>query len=119
MYGLPKDFTGDFFIGRTLEAVTFTVNTVHLRFDNEVSVTVLSSLQHVTSSEDELRDPQLVPLSNSRVMELLGQRVRDAVAVDFGTLRLIFENDQTLSIFDDSTYYESYSIQCGAKETYV
>jgi hypothetical protein len=30
MYGLPKDFDGGFFLGRTLETVSFSENTVFL-----------------------------------------------------------------------------------------
>lgn len=119
MYGLPKDFTGDFLVGRTLEAVTFTENTVHFAFDNEVSLTVESSLKHVASSADEAPDPQPVPLRHSRLMELVGNRIRSAEAVDSGTLRLLFENEQVLSVFDDSTSYESYSIRNGGQEIYV
>ena len=119
MYGLPKDFNGDFFVGRTLEAVMFTENTVHLAFDNDVSVTIESSLQHVTSQAGELSDPQAVPLRHSRLMELTGHRVLNAADAGSGTLRLQFDNDHVVNIFDDTESYESYSISHNGTAIFV
>lgn len=43
MYGLPSDFDASIFVGRELQQVSFTVNTVHLTFDGDVAITLESS----------------------------------------------------------------------------
>jgi hypothetical protein len=40
VYGLPKDFDGSMFIGRTVELISFSVNTIHISFDGDVSITI-------------------------------------------------------------------------------
>jgi hypothetical protein len=119
VYKLPKDFDGSFFLGRTLECVLFNENTVDFLFDEHVGIGVESSLQHQIALEDEQSEVQAVPLSQSRLMQLLGRCVTGVKAGDDGTLVLSFDNGHVLRIFDDQPHYESYSIRHGDKEIFV
>ena len=116
MYGLPHGFDASVFVGRTLEHVTFTTNTVHFGFDGNVAITLFSSFQHGwlgTVSEEK------VPVQSSGVMSMLGQVVRLAEGRPDGTLKLQFEGGEALICRDDSGHYESYQLQLGDREIVV
>ena len=119
MYKLPSGFDGAFFVGRTLESLTFSENTVHFAFDQQVCVTVTSSLQHCLPSDAEQAVVQHVPLAESRLMQLLGRSVAQAKGDEDGTLTLLFDGGHVLKVFDDQTGYESYSINDGKREIFV
>jgi hypothetical protein len=119
MYKLPKDFDGKFFVGKTLENVSFSENTVFFGFGEHVSVTVMSSLQHQYASESEQSDIQHVPLTESKLMQLPGSSVIKVKGDEDGTLTLFFNSGHILRIFDDLPNYESYSFSDGKHEIYV
>lgn len=119
MYKLPSDFDGAFFIGRTLEFITFSENSVAFAFDRRVSITVESSLQHQFGSDAEQGIRQSVPLTESRLMQLLGCSVVQAKGDENGTLTIMFDNGHVLKVFDDQTCYESYAINDGKHENFV
>jgi hypothetical protein len=75
MYGLPNGFDASFLVGKTLENVSFSANTVFFGFGDGVSVTVLSSLQHLLPSEREGSNVQTVPLSESKLMQIVNHCV--------------------------------------------
>ncbi len=119
MYKLPKGFDGGFFIGRRLEFITFSENSVAFAFDKDVSVTVESSLQHLYEASADSGVVQNVPLSESRLMQLLGKTVAAVKGDEKGTLTILFDNGQTLKVFDDQPQYESYSMNNGKHEIIV
>ena len=47
MHGLPKDFDGSMFIGRTVEVISFAAYSIVVSFDNNVSITIESSFEHL------------------------------------------------------------------------
>jgi hypothetical protein len=119
MYKLPTDFDGAFFLGKTLEFVTFSENTVSLIFNESVSITVESCLEH--RGEPDLPPPviQKVPVSESRLMQLLGHSIRRATGDEKGTLEVVFDNGHVVRIYDDPPCYESYSIFNGEQRIIV
>ena len=119
MYKLPKDFDAAFFVGRTLEVVSFSANTVFLGFDNGVSITVLSALQHQLPSQSDPPNIQRVPLAESKLTQLPGRCVTQATGEADGTLVLFFDNGHVLRVFDDNPHYECYSINDGEREIFV
>jgi len=119
MYGLPVDFTGAFFVGRTLESITFSENAVILAFDGRVSVSVESSLRHQFAADNGQGTVQSLPLSESKLMQLLGRSVTKAEGDRDGTLTLLFDNEHVLYVFDDQAQYESYLINDGEHEIVV
>lgn len=119
MYGLPEDFDGSFFVGRVLEYVTFSANSVALVFDSAVCLTIESSFEYQPSGKNVQVERQCVPADSSTVMQLIGRSVE---AVEFeraGTLTLHFVGGQVFRCFDDQAHYESYRIAHGNDETFV
>jgi hypothetical protein len=119
MYKLPKDFGLGFVVGRTLENVSFSENTVFFGFGDHVSITAFSSLQHEFLAGAAQPNKQCVPLNESRLMQLPGHSVVKASGDDEGTLTLVFDNGHILRVFKDDPHYECYSINDGKKEIYV
>ena len=119
MYGLPPGFDTSRLLGCALEQVSFSENTVHLSFTNDVSITIESCFAH--SRHGGLGDVERtrVPVRESQLMQLLGESVESAHASADGTLRLRFTNGHVLACFDDSPQYEAYRIKLGEEEIIV
>lgn len=120
MYGLPDDFNGSFFVGCILENVLFSMNTVALGFDNEVSISIWSSFEHRTALAQEAVQIQRVPVTTcSDIVQLLGRSVEAVSAERDGTLTLHFGGGHVFRCFDDASGYECYNIGHGTEETIV
>ena len=115
MCGLPSDFDASIFVGRTLEQVSFSANTIDFSFGRDLSITIEGSFTHKTL-DDEDPQKERVPVMYSKLMRLTQKSVRFAEAVREGLLILSFEDGQVLSCFDDSPNYESYRISHGDVE---
>jgi len=107
VYGLPGDFDASPFVGRTLDLVSFSANTIHFNFDDDVSITVEGTYDHITPSGEAECE---VPVEHSALMQLVGESVLIAEASEDGTLDLLFSNKQRLIVYDNSDQYESYKI---------
>jgi hypothetical protein len=116
VYGLPDDFDGSAFVGRELVSVSFTVNTMHLEFDDDVSITLESRF---VLHRDGRREEHTVPTKASGLMALVGHTVRLVDASPDGTLRLQFEGGGALTCLDDSKEYESYHLHLRGREIIV
>ena len=119
MYGLPRDVDLSFVVGKTVELVSFSQNTVFLAFDGDVSLTITSSFEFYRRADDEEATVQTVPVKQSDLMHLLGRQVEGAAGVVDGTLTLKFCGGARLRCFDDSANYESYRIAHGDHEIVV
>ena len=118
MYGLPIDFEPRAFVGQELVQVSFTINTVHLIFDKDTTITIESTYA-VGLSPDTAAMKQSPPVKSSNLMALLGRKVTEANATVEGTLTLVFEGHEHLWCFDDSEQYESYHIRIQEREIIV
>jgi hypothetical protein len=112
MHGLPSNVNLDFFIKKTFLQMCIGANDLILNFDNDVSITVTSSIGCLDSTgkihkgEDFLKiAPILGLLLNCTVVSVKGDKS--------GTLKLEFDNGGKLEIYDDSEQYESYIIKNG------
>lgn len=119
MYKLPAGFDGAFFLGKRLDLVSFGEYVVHFNFDEGVRVTATSALQHQIGLTSEQSAVQHIPLTESRLMQLVGHSVTQVEGNKEGTLTLLFSNGGVLKIFDDQTHYESYSIYDGERDIYI
>jgi hypothetical protein len=115
MYGLPRDFDASFLVGREVEVVCFAQYNVYLHFDGKISITIESAFSYKT---DQVVDVQ-VPLKESNLTELPGASVVAARGDEDGTLTLVFNNGQTLKVYEDDKHYECYHIAHGEKEIHV
>ena len=119
MYGLPSGFDASRFVGRSLEQISFSANTIHLSFDEAVCITIESSFAHSTREHVSHAERMSVPVSESRLMQLLGESIEFAEGAADGTLILRFTNGQALACFDDTPMYEAYRIRFGDEEIVV
>lgn len=112
MYGLPKDFNAAPLVGRTLEMICFTENSINFHFDKKLKNLMIQvenclTYQNRPEQASEIID---VPALQSNLMQLLGHSTTKAFGDDKGTLTLEFEDGQILQFLDDKPMYESYHI---------
>jgi hypothetical protein len=119
MHRLPKDFDPSVIEGRTLEQVCFNSNQIAPHFDDDLSIIVESAFSHITDPPTDGDRLLAVPVSTSYLMQLLQSRVSQATGDEQGTLTLVFENNHTLKIYDNSEDYESYTINSRGQITIV
>jgi Family of unknown function (DUF6188) len=118
MYGLPKELDLSFFVGKTLESITFGINVIHLSFDCGVQISLESSYQQQRKSEVGHRVgliQSVFKCQNSSLMQFLEQSVVSAVAGDDGTLSLTFDNGDVLHCIEDPGPYERYNFTDGKR----
>lgn len=116
MYGLPENFDPLCFVQKTLEQISFTANTMHLSFCDDVSITVESCFVYSSGRNTERT---CVPVQVSGVMQLIGESVTNAAKDSKGSLVLIFSNGHSFTCLDDTKMYESYRLRFGGEEIVV
>jgi len=99
--------------------VSYTINSVFIKFDNDVALTIESSFEHRTDLNGGQCDDARPPLEYSRLMQLIAHTVEMASREDRGTLVLNFSGGHTVRCFDDSVNYECYRIEVGTSELVV
>jgi hypothetical protein len=99
--------------------VSFSVNTVHLSFSNDVSITIESCFAHSTHGDLDRSERERPPIRESRLMQLVGESIESAQASSDGTLSLKFTNGQILACYDDTALYEAYRLKLGEEEIIV
>ena len=109
MYGLPRDFDSQVFVGRELQWVGVWSNQLMFNFDGECWIRLMSSYSLAERSERSGVRHYTVPHFEPRLMRIIDQRVRVATVEAFGTLRLSFENGDSLMLYDDPRY-EAYAL---------
>jgi hypothetical protein len=110
MYGLPEDFDTSFLIGRRLDLVCFSANTVNFHFDGGLHFTIESAYAHQSPESGAADQLYEVPVLSSNIMQLLESLIIDGSATADGTLILTFDNGHKLKFLDTSKQYESYKI---------
>lgn len=118
-YGLPAGFDVSVFADKEVESVLFSVNTISLELSDNVVITILATLQFLTTAGREPAGIERLPLSESRLVQLPGHRVTRATIDDRATLSLTFDDGSVLRVFEDSPYYESYWIDLGQRHIIV
>jgi hypothetical protein len=120
MYGLSKDLDISFFVGRTLNSITFGLSVIYFNFDKGVSVNLTSSYRHQKEYDADHRQlgtiQTVFKCQNSSLMQLLEHSVVSARAGDddeAGTLSLTFDNGDLLSFIETPGPYECYEFTDG------
>ncbi|SRR5260221_8590222 len=108
MYDLPKGFSFEFLRDRELELLRYGPYTVTLHFTGGIQLQIEGSFTH--NANGQRAKPAHFPLSESRLMLLLMQRVTEVEAKRNGTLTLRFGNGDTLMIDGNVGPYESYNV---------
>src|SRR5688572_1390146 len=113
MYGLPPDFDASFFVAQTLTQIWFQEYSMQFLFCEDLTEGPTVSLQSAfrfRSAPDAEVEHGDIPVTDSRVMQLIGKQVRRASGSVDGTLRLEFESGAVLEFLDDNEHYECYQI---------
>jgi hypothetical protein len=116
MYGLPSDFDPAIFTNRELERVTFGANVIVLGFSNDLTVSISGSLPYEDVSGVERIDRP--PTASTRLIGLVGQSIRGVDLKSPKELLLRFERG-SVTLLDDSEFYECYLIHDGDREIVV
>lgn len=119
MYRFPTGFDTSRLFGCVLEQVSFSANTIHLSFGNDVSITIESCFAHSTGGDLDRSDQEHLPIRESRLMQLVGESIESAQASPDGTLSLKFSNGHALASYDDAPQYEAYRLNLGEEEIIV
>jgi hypothetical protein len=121
MYGLPEDFDGSFFVGRSVRTIAFSGCMTELIFDGDVAIGLLATYECHFAGDDKYVELRRIdaPVTSSRLMQLVGRKVVSVDAEKKGTLTLHFEGGHIFRCFDDACGYESYSIGHGSEEIIV
>lgn len=104
MNRLPVDFNAEFFCGRTLNSIGYTKHQLYLSFSDEF----LISAEGEVSVNDDRR--LKLPESALYLYPLIDQKIISASGCADGTLSLVFEEGQILSVYDSNERYESYNV---------
>src|SRR5262249_6843397 len=123
MYGLPKDLDLSFFVGKTLNTITFAAFNIYFGFEaGRIKISLMSSFQHQQKADVDsfqVGVMQSCPVTHSTLMSLLEKTVTTAVGNEEGTLTLTFDDGQVLRCFENEGPYEQYSFTDGKNEYYV
>lgn len=118
MHGLPASFDPGVFVGRTVESVCYSENSIHIGFDGRSSVTIEGSYSFDPTGDLGL-ERSSVPVEVSNLMKLTGKRV-EVARTEFGRdLVLTFTEGPVLVCHDDSSAYECYHVMVDGSEFHV
>ena len=109
MYGLPPVMDLNFLTGKKLIQVCFGANDLILRFTDDISIAVFSS---IGIGKDKGKIARHINFGEA-ALEILGLLDRVVARVEWtteGTVTLTAEDETLLQIFDDSEQFESYTI---------
>jgi len=119
MYGLPADFDATVFVNQELAQVSFTINTVHLVFDDGKMAITLEGAYVTKLDAGAEAKRQSPPIRSSDLMSFIGRRVSSAEAAETGVLTLQFEGGGSLACLDEMKEYEAYHIYVNGREIVV
>jgi len=119
MYGLPKDFSAQVFVGATLEQICFFENQIRFILREDLSITVEASFSYSRDDSGKSMTVYYMPVLSTDVMAVIGRTVSSAAAESDGTLSLTFDNGCVVAIYDVSDRYESYRIKAGERDIIV
>lgn len=112
MYKLPNGINLDFFVKKTLLQICVGVHDLIFNFDDDLAVTVTSSIGYVDSDGKSYQSDNFCEII-ATLVKLLNHSVVYAKGEVSGTLTLKFDNGMEIAIYDDSEQYESYVINKG------
>jgi hypothetical protein len=115
MYGVPADLDLSRFKNATLESLGIGLFQIQFQFHPQSCISVMGKWE-LRDSSGALVDEALDTVGEResyRVHVVLGKSVESYLVSAPDSFSLRFESGHTLTIFDDSKQYESFSIQPG------
>jgi len=112
VYGLPEGIDLTFFAHKMLIQVCIGAHDLILNFEGGINISIASCIEMASPTVPSRRYEDFRQAS-SALVALITRSVASAAREDAGTLTLLFEGGERVSVFDDSTQYESYTIRHG------
>jgi hypothetical protein len=128
--GLPSDFDPEVFVGRLLELVSFSENTIVLVFADALTVSISGTVAYQRSPDAPVeRERAAAPLKRAReratapvkreqapalrtgLIDAVGRVVEAAELKSPRELILRLEGDFSVTLLDDCDHYECYQIE--------
>jgi len=102
----------DFFMGATLQAIRIGQSQVRLEFSGNIVVSIKSELRYVdpATGQTNVFDAWGPRRANMTAQAVIGHKVRDVQVVSDDELKLIFDNDHSISLIRRRNGYESMTI---------
>jgi len=114
MYGVPPDLNLERFLGATLTRLGLGEFQIDFQFHPEGEITVEGRWELRDQTGRLVDEAQPTRQRDTyRVHRLLGQKVTRTSVNAPSSITLQFESGDRLEVFDDSTQYESFTIQPG------
>lgn len=113
MHKLTGSYDFSFLVSKELIQLCIGFNQVIMRFNGEISISVETPIRYFDSSGKKYiyEDNKLI---GSEFVSLLGENIS---SVHFGSrvLKLLFDNDEIIELFEDEEAFESFHITIGGK----
>jgi len=109
MYGIPLSFNNKILISDSVCQVCVGINDYHINFESGLSITMQCKFQ-VGQGNDTKDNIDLTDTSGVNLFKLVGLRVKKCEVFNKAKMRLSFENDVFIEIFDSNADFESFSI---------
>ncbi len=114
MYPWPKNLPPSIFDGLGIESISFTVNTVSIHFQENISIIIESGASLIS---DDGVDVLTVPSLKTGIVSLVGNIVlRGTIDSDGSSLVLQFNSGHTLKILGGNEHYECFHVIVGSAE---
>ena len=115
MYGVPKDLPLQRFLGDSICQIALGLHDIHFHFDKAGSIHVDGGKWQIKDALGTIVDESIEGLPSTRqqyrVQVILGSEVKKFVIDAPRSISLTFSSGYSLTIYDDSEQYESFSIQ--------
>jgi len=111
MYDLPKEVNFDFLKGQELAMLCFGPYTLTLHFDPGTQIQIEGAFSHRGCRSTKNLKKYRFPITESQLMGLLMQKIKNVETKENGKLTLHFSNNESLIIEGNTGPYESYNVQ--------
>ena len=121
MHGVPSDLPIDELVGEAVTLISLGTHQFQLHFGEGANLSV-EGKWHLTDRGGAVLDRSVDPPSSRdtyRLHRLLFGRVAATSINAPQSFSLVFENGDTLTVFDDTPAYESFSLTVRGRSTYV
>ena len=117
MYEWPKDLdVTTVFVGRQLEGIFFSENTVSLHFEEKFFMTIMSNYVYSSGS---IAEEISFPIHNTHLISSIGSKVIKVELYEKKDLCLWFQDGAKIEINGSTRGYEDYSLNFNGKEYYI
>jgi len=120
MHGVPSDLPVSELIGQELSFIGLGMHQIQLHFTGGAHIAIEGS-SRLHDGGGALIDQQKEPPDRTeyRLHRLLTQSVSDASVEALRSFTLTFKNGDKLTVVDDSSHYESFSLNLGGRSYHI